>query len=333
MKITTEGKGAMNLVWDMPLLQMGNRESPPEFYKDPFLMVIQAGEKKCDFRQSKAEEVNLKDHPYARTHYEGECESRDFSAVQLQWFPKKSLGQSFPLYLLLHSPLGVNEVVILEEENAVVQIPFQPESLWKSFWSFFLGGIHHILGGVDHVLFVITLLLPSVCFLQNGKWMAQENFRASLLSVAKVVTAFTVAHSLTLSVVALGWLKLPARPVEVVIALSVLLAALNNLRPMVEEGKWKIAFAFGLFHGIGFAEILSEMLLPQGKFLVALFAYNVGVEIGQLAIIFLFFPILFLLRKTKVYEVFLLKAGSSVIAAIALLWVVERVLGLEYMPF
>ena len=141
----------------------------------------------------------------------------------------------------------------------------------------------------------------------------------------KVVTAFTVAHSITLSLAALGVISLPSRLIESAIAASVVLAALNNVRPVVYGGRWIIAFVFGLIHGFGFASVLTDLGLPQGSLLLALVAFNLGVELGQLAIVAVFLPVAYALRDTRALPARgVLIGGSLLVAAIAAVWLVER---------
>ena len=123
------------------------------------------------------------------------------------------------------------------------------------------------------------------------RWAAAPSFKAAFADVFKVVTAFTVAHSITLSLAALGVISLPSRLVESAIAVSVVLAALNNVRSVVYGGRWIIAFCFGLIHGFGFASVLTDLGLPQESMLLALVAFNLGVELGQLAIVAVFLPL------------------------------------------
>src|SRR5262249_57911702 len=116
-------------------------------------------------------------------------------------------------------------------------------------------GVWHIWTGYDHLLFLLSLLLPAV-FIRSAvagwRWEPANNFRAAFLDVVKVVTAFTLAHSVTLSLAALGFVSPPSRWIESAIALSVVLAALNNIWPLVHAGRWVIALCFGLVHGFGF---------------------------------------------------------------------------------
>jgi hypothetical protein len=151
--------------------------------------------------------------------------------------------------------------------------------------------------------------------------------------VLKIVTAFTVAHSLTLSLAALGMVKLPVRLTESAIALSVALAAANNLWPLIRERGWMVAFAFGLVHGFGFATALSDLGLAKGALALPLIGFNLGVEIGQLAIVAVFLPAAFALRRTWLYQDPLLRFGSALIVVVATAWCAERALDVKFMPF
>jgi len=187
-------------------------------------------------------------------------------------------------------------------------------------------GVWHIWLGFDHILFLVSLLLPAVLIFREGAWRPAGSFRAAFIDVAKVVTAFTLAHSITLSLAALGIVSLPSRWVESAIALSVVLAALNNLFPIVASGRWIAAFGFGLLHGFGFASALSDLGLPSGSLALSLAGFNVGVEFGQLAIVAAFLPLAYALRGTWTYRRVILRGGSAAIATIAAVWLVERAL-------
>lgn len=149
--------------------------------------------------------------------------------------------------------------------------------------------------------------------------------RPVLLDVVKIVTAFTLAHSLTLSLAALGAVSVSADVIEPAIAASVALAALNNLAPAFEADRWALAFALGLLHGFGFSSALSDAGLSGLALLPALFGFNLGVELGQLAIVALFVPLAFAARKTAGYRSFALFGGSLVVLAISLFWLFERI--------
>lgn len=204
---------------------------------------------------------------------------------------------------------------------------------WRQFLGFCVAGVWHIWTGYDHILFLLALLLPSVLQATGGEWQPACGFRPALLSVVKVVTAFTVAHSVTLSLAVLGWVHLPSRWVESAIAASVAIAALNNLIPLVQRRAWLIAFGFGLIHGFGFASVLLEGGFDAGARAKALVGFNLGVEAGQLVVVGLFLPVAFWLRASWVYRRLTLQLGSATIILVAGVWMTERLCGTKWLPF
>jgi len=190
---------------------------------------------------------------------------------------------------------------------------------WQVAGSYLVLGVEHILGGVDHLLFVLALVL-----LVRG-WKR----------LVGTITAFTVAHSITLAAATLGFVSVPGPPVEACIALSIAFVASEIVRArqgnpgMAEHWPWLVAFTFGLLHGFGFAGALAELGLPQGALAWSLLGFNVGVELGQLAIVALFLPVAFALRSTRFYREAVLIGGSVLIVGVALLWFAERAFGIE----
>ncbi|MEO6382936.1 MAG: HupE/UreJ family protein, partial [Thermomonas sp.] len=164
-----------------------------------------------------------------------------------------------------------------------IAIGSEQASARNPFLQFLREGIHHILIGYDHLAFLLSLLLPAALLWRNRQWQPSPGVRHSLGHVLGIVTAFTLAHSITLTLAALGWVSPASRWVEAAIAASVLLAALNNIWPMVTRRVWLVGFGFGLVHGFGFAGALSELGLPTGARLASLVGFNLGVEIGQMA--------------------------------------------------
>jgi hypothetical protein len=202
-------------------------------------------------------------------------------------------------------------------------------SRWRQFADYVRHGVWHIWIGFDHILFLVSLLLPAVLVRQDGRWQARTTLKASVLDVLKIVTAFTLAHSLTLTLAALGALSLPSRLVESAIAASVILAALNNLWPLAHRWRALVAFGFGLIHGFGFASVLADLGLPQGALVLSLVGFNVGVELGQLAIVAAFLPLAHLLRRGLFYRRVVLAGGSALIVVLATVWLAERALDLK----
>jgi HupE / UreJ protein len=193
-------------------------------------------------------------------------------------------------------------------------------------------GVEHIWRGYDHILCLLSLLFPAVLVPGVKGWQACESFRAAFIDVLKIVTAFTVAHSLTLSLATLGIVNLPARIWESAIAMSVVLAALNNLVAIIQAKRWVVAFCFGLIHGFGFAGVLTDLGLPRNVLALALVGFNLGVEAGQIAIVSVFLPLAYLLRRTWLYRNIVLAGGSSAIVVVAALWFVERAFDLNFLP-
>ncbi|HSV79784.1 MAG TPA: HupE/UreJ family protein [Ramlibacter sp.] len=204
------------------------------------------------------------------------------------------------------------------------QLSLHAPRAWDTLRQYVAEGVWHIWIGFDHILFLVALLLPAVLLRRTAGWMPNPSLRGAGIEVLKVVTAFTLAHSITLSLAVLGFVSLPSRLVESVIAASVVLAALNNLRGTVDRRRWVLAFVFGLVHGFGFASVLVDLGLPPGALALALIGFNLGVELGQLAIVAGFLPLAFLLRATRFYRIGVLQAGSLAVAVLAGWWFVQR---------
>jgi hydrogenase/urease accessory protein HupE len=210
---------------------------------------------------------------------------------------------------------GTNHSTILRGANASYTIPERPGKLQvaKDYW---LMGTIHILEGADHLLFVFALLL----------------IVTGLMSLFKAVTAFTVAHSITLGLATLGMIHLPPAPTEAIIALSIVFLAGEIIHKrqgrmgITERWPWVIAFVFGLFHGLGFAGALSEIGLPQHEVPLALLMFNVGVETGQLLFIAVVVSVIALLKRLPVA---LPQASWRLvpygIGSVAAYWTIDRV--------
>lgn len=221
---------------------------------------------------------------------------------------------------------ATSRTAVLSNREPTATLELGVAAPFEQFRSFAADGFIHILHGYDHILFLLTLLLPAVVLYQNGRWQPRQSLRESVLDVAGVVTAFTVAHSITLALGVTGWIELPSRLVEATIAMTVVLGALNNLFPLVTRKRWLVAFLFGLVHGLGFASVLADFGLERGSLAIALTAFNVGVEIGQLAIVISLVPIAFLLRETRFYRRVVMPASGTAICCVAAYWFVMRAL-------
>jgi hypothetical protein len=230
---------------------------------------------------------------------------------------------------LLRAPGGGGEqlIVFSRQQRSAEITPPRTRSSGAHLVAAVGEGVHHIWTGYDHLLFLLALLLPAVLRREGGSWVPIDRFTTAFVEVLKVVTAFTAAHSVTLSLAALGFLSLPSRVVESAIAASVVLAALNNLWPVVRADRWLAAFALGLLHGFGFSSTLADLGLSRPSLLPTLVGFNCGVEIGQAAVVACFVPLAFLLRRRAVYRWGALQAGSVLIAIVASLWLIERACG------
>jgi hypothetical protein len=226
----------------------------------------------------------------------------------------------------------IGRSTVMTPETRVAVLDLESGNRLDVVSSFISHGVHHIWNGYDHMLFLVTLLLPAVVMRSGNVWRPVESLGGAVWATTRVVTAFTLAHSITLSAAASGIVELPSRLVECVIAASVAVAAINNLFPVVSRRVWIAAFVFGLMHGFGFASVLTDLGLPPGGRLVALFSFNVGVELGQLAVVAGLLPVLFLMRRSSTYTQVALPAGSMVIMVIGVTWILQRATGMNIIP-
>ncbi|HEY9065200.1 MAG TPA: HupE/UreJ family protein [Burkholderiaceae bacterium] len=202
---------------------------------------------------------------------------------------------------------------------------------------FLRDGIRHIVTGYDHVLFLLCLLLPAVLRREDGParqshWKPVERVSQALLPVLGIVSAFTVAHSVTLGLAAAKWVVLPASLIEPAIAATIVLAALDNVRPIFPVRRVVVTFAFGLIHGFGLAGVLAELNLPRTEFALALLEFNVGLELGQLAIVIVAIGLLFALRQRPRYRAWVVRGGSMAAMAVGALWLLERTVNVSLLP-
>jgi len=200
----------------------------------------------------------------------------------------------------------------------------------RGFLAVFGLGVDHLIFGFDHVLFLLALLLPTVLRRENGKWKPVDRFRTALINVVKIVTSFMVAHSMTLSLSALGIVRMPERLVEVVIGASVAVAAANILFPLFKGRAWVAAFGFGLIHGFGFAFSLPELGILGEHPGMALFGFNLGIEIGVVVIAAVLLPFLYLFRKSRFYRNVVLPVAAIAMILVSTIWVVERTFGIDF---
>ncbi|MEO6065888.1 MAG: HupE/UreJ family protein [Lysobacterales bacterium] len=194
----------------------------------------------------------------------------------------------------------------------------------STFQAFLREGVHHILIGYDHLAFLFSLLLSVALTRREGRWQRTGTLGQSFRRAGGLVTAFTLAHSLTLTLAALGLVTPVGRWIEAAIALSVTLAALNNVWPVIVRRLWLLALGFGLVHGFGFAGALGEIGVPRDARLTALFAFNFGVELGQLGIAAIALPLIHALSAWRHYVRSVMIPLSLLIAALGAWWLLQR---------
>ena len=201
-----------------------------------------------------------------------------------------------------------------------------------SRWQFVREGVHHIVTGYDHVLFLMCLLLPSVMRRTSQGWTPVARIGEALWPILGIVTAFTLAHSITLALASLKLVSLPATFIEPAIAVTIVLAAVDNLVPIFRGRRALVTFLFGLIHGFGFAGVLAEMDLPPAHFAWALFQFNVGLELGQIVIVLIATALLFGLRRGSRYGAVVIRGGSYAAILVGVVWFIERTTDWSLLP-
>jgi len=237
--------------------------------------------------------------------------------VLVQYNEKTGINYGPEHAALIFSPSNRQQVLDLTD---VPELVSTKEMIWQ--------GVLHIWIGIDHILFLVALLLPTVLLLKEGSWQPVGSFRKGFFALLKIVTVFTVAHSVTLLLAALDIVQLNSRFVESMIALSIVLVAVNNITRTVRDGSLVVILVLGLFHGLGFATVMGHLPFRIPEVLKMVIRFNIGVELGQLVIVCLLFPALYLVRKHRLYVPVVLKGGSVVLILIAGYWFVQRALGL-----
>ncbi len=186
----------------------------------------------------------------------------------------------------------------------------------------------HIAEGTDHLLFLLALLLPAPLMVIGSRWAGFAEVRSSLLRILKIVTAFTIGHSITLMLAASGLVRLPSRPIEVLIAFSILISAIHAFRPIFPGREAQIAAFFGLIHGLAFAATLEKLGLGRWERVGGTLAFNLGIETMQLILVAVILPSLILLSRTRGYR-FLRISGAAFAGSVSIGWIGERLLGLH----
>lgn len=287
-------------------------------------LVIHRGDSKCTLVLS--DEWKIDSHfneAYLLVPLRAQCALAGAIRVNYSAFFKEDAEHK--LLLNLHSDAAISSRVLSDSQREI-DWDVASGNVWTTVGEFVYQGMVHIWIGIDHILFLLSLLLTCVLVRRGGQWFAQASVRRIVINTTWIVTAFTLAHSITLSATALGLINFSSRWIEVGIAISVLFIALNNIFPLVTRLGW-LTFAFGLLHGMGFAGVLGELGLPADQQLLTVLAFNLGVEIGQMAIVLLLLPLFIFVRNQIWYARYALTGTSIVIALVSMQWVVERWIG------
>jgi hypothetical protein len=219
---------------------------------------------------------------------------------------------------------------VLTPDHSTVILGVVPQPITREIAQFLLFGFDHILLGYDHLLFVAVLLVMAPLRRRGGsRWDPIDRLGRVVLETLKILTAFTVAHAITLTLAVLGVINLPSQLIDPAIALTIMLAALDNIWPILPRLRWKVAFLFGLIHGLAFASALGPMRLPPVRLALALGCFNIGVETGQISLALLLIPIAFTLKGETAYQRIIAPGLSLCSLLLAGVWLVDRVFALD----
>ena len=199
--------------------------------------------------------------------------------------------------------------------------------LGRTFVDFGRVGVDHILSGPDHLLFIAILLFPAMFRrVDASAWLPVRRFFPAFLETTKILSAFTIAHAITVTAAVLGWVNVSGRLIEGAIALTIVATALDNILPILPRRRWTIAFGFGLIHGVGFATALGPLALPPLPLAVALLSFNLGVEAAQIVAASIVLPLGFSLRNMHGYSAKFIPSASGLAGLVAIVWFMQRTL-------
>ena len=241
------------------------------------------------------------DGAYAVLRFAVDC-ARDIRTVEVRYSLFFDFDPQHRGVLRVVDP-GGPRILLFTADQRVQRVELMATRSWDSAREFWRDGVRYIWTGLGHVTFLLALLLPAVVRREGGRWHAVEA-RHPRDDTLKVMIAFTVAHSLTLSLTGLGMIHLPARWVESGIAASVAVAALTAAYPLFANGRWLMSFAFGLLHGCGMASAFADRCLAVGSTPLGLLAFNTGVESGQVTMVCAVLTLAFLGRRTWLHQRF-----------------------------
>ena len=236
-----------------------------------------------------------------------------------------SIRQDWETGIVAEHPDAVGIIAVEPRNNQIFPLTISLESkgLWGGFKSMVRLGVRHIKKGTDHLLFLLTLLLPAPFLVSNKRWAKYGGLRYSLLKLVKIITAFTIGHSVTLLLGTIGWIPFSSQWIEIAIAFSILVSAIHAVKPLFFNKEIYIAAGFGLIHGLAFSSTLSPLHLDSVRLGLSILGFNIGIEITQLSIMFIILPWLLLMSQTPAYPA-LRTLGAVASGTAAMAWMLER---------
>jgi hypothetical protein len=222
--------------------------------------------------------------------------------------------------------IGVIQTDIASGKIFPLQVSLKKGSNLEGFKAMIRLGMHHISEGTDHLLFLLVLLLTAPLIPRGKNWGPNKGLFASLKKILKITLAFTLGHSITLALATLGWVNVPSQPIEIIIALSILVTGVHAIKPLFPHRESGIACGFGLVHGLAFATILTGFSLTGKTLALSLLGFNLGIEFMQLVVIIVTVPWLIVLSKYRIYK-YVRLCGAILASVAAFAWLAERISG------
>jgi len=283
-------------------------------------LIVERGDRRCTFHVTDVLVTRHVGEPYLSLTFAGRCEAAGLLGIRSDLFFGEDSGHRTLFDVRSPSGTMAGFLMVSVREWKESQAPHP----WTTFAAFVVQGIWHVWTGYDHLAFLLSLLLPCALTAGRAAWRPAEGLQVVLRDLLRIITAFTVAHSITLGLATLHVVSVSARIIEPLIAATIIIAALLNLFPRAARLRLPLAFSFGLIHGFGFALALSELAPVRGQIVALLAGFNIGVELAQLSVVLLVAPVLVLLRQSAVYATRLMPAASAAVAAAGFIWLGAR---------
>jgi hypothetical protein len=283
-------------------------------------LIVERGGRQCTLHITDVLVTRHVGEPYLSLPFAGRCEAAGLLGIRSDLFFSEDSGHRTLFEVRTASGTMAGFLMASVREWKESQAPHP----WTTFAAFVVQGIWHVWTGYDHLAFLLSLLLPCALTAGRGAWRPAEGLKVVLRDLLRIITAFTIAHSITLGLATLHVVSVSARIIEPSIAATIIIAALLNLFPRAARLRLPLAFSFGLIHGFGFALALSELAPVRGQIVALLAGFNTGVELAQLSVVLLVAPVLVLLRQSAVYATRLMPAASVAVAAAGFIWLGAR---------